>query len=121
VLILPNASGPIGEVAIQRGPRHGAFALTALAVPIMVLGATMHLYLPKVGLRVAPPSGSISSLLVCFGDPGFAGARAMLDVPVLRVDSDSATIDPTLAHVTVRRTQPPGDRSSRWWREVRGW
>ena len=32
-----------------------------------------------------------------------------------------ATIDPTPAHVTVRRTQPPGDRSSRWWREVRGW
>ena len=57
MLILPNASGPIGEVAIQRGPRHGAFALTALAVPIMVLGATMHLYLPKVGLRVAVSLG----------------------------------------------------------------
>ena len=57
MLILPNASGPIGEVAIQRGPRHGAFALTALAVRIMVLGATMHLYLPKVGLRVAVSLG----------------------------------------------------------------
>src|SRR5262249_42278353 len=30
-----------------------AFALTPLALPIMVLGATMHLYLPKVGLRAA--------------------------------------------------------------------
>ncbi|OBF32887.1 MFS transporter [Mycobacterium sp. ACS1612] len=34
-----------------------AFALTPLAVPIMVLGATLHLYLPKIGLRVAVASG----------------------------------------------------------------
>ncbi len=33
------------------------FALTPLAVPIMVLGATMHLYLPKVGLRTAVALG----------------------------------------------------------------
>ena len=32
-----------------------------------------------------------------------------------------AALNPTLAHLTRRRTQPPGDRSSRWWREVRGW
>ena len=38
-----------------------------------------------------------------------------------QVGDPLATIDPTPAHVTVRRTQPPGDRSSRWWREVRGW
>ncbi|WP_101948327.1 MFS transporter [Mycobacterium sp. 3519A] len=34
-----------------------AFALTPLAVPIMVLGATLHLYLPKIGLRVTVASG----------------------------------------------------------------
>ena len=34
-----------------------AFALAPLALPIMVLGATMHLYLPKVGLRVAVSAG----------------------------------------------------------------
>ncbi|MFG1930175.1 MFS transporter [Mycobacterium sp. NPDC048908] len=34
-----------------------AFALTPLAVPIMALGATLHLYLPKIGLRVAVASG----------------------------------------------------------------
>jgi EmrB/QacA subfamily drug resistance transporter len=34
-----------------------AFALAPLALPIMVLGATMHLYLPKVGLRTAVSAG----------------------------------------------------------------
>lgn len=34
-----------------------AFALAPLAVPIMVLGATMHLYLPRVGLRTAVSAG----------------------------------------------------------------
>ncbi|ULE33886.1 MFS transporter [Mycobacterium sp. IDR2000157661] len=34
-----------------------AFALAPLAVPIMVLGATMHLYLPRIGLRTAVSAG----------------------------------------------------------------
>lgn len=34
-----------------------AFALAPLALPIMALGATMHLYLPKVGLRTAVSAG----------------------------------------------------------------
>jgi EmrB/QacA subfamily drug resistance transporter len=34
-----------------------AFALAPLALPIMVLGATMHLYLPRVGLRAAVSAG----------------------------------------------------------------
>jgi len=38
-------------------PLQTAFALTPLAVPIMALGATMHLYLPKIGLRVAMALG----------------------------------------------------------------
>jgi hypothetical protein len=33
------------------------FALTPLALPIMALGATMHLYLPKLGLRVTVSGG----------------------------------------------------------------
>ena len=38
-------------------PLQTAFALTPLAVPIMVLGATLHLYLPRVGLRIAVALG----------------------------------------------------------------
>jgi hypothetical protein len=38
-------------------PLQTAFALTPLAEPIMVLGATMHLYLPRIGLRVAVSLG----------------------------------------------------------------
>jgi EmrB/QacA subfamily drug resistance transporter len=34
-----------------------AFALVPLAVPILILGATLHLYLPKIGLRVAVALG----------------------------------------------------------------
>ncbi|MGE2735249.1 MFS transporter [Mycolicibacterium vaccae] len=34
-----------------------AFALTPLALPVLVLGFTMHLYLPKVGLRFAVSVG----------------------------------------------------------------
>ncbi|PQE00235.1 MFS transporter [Mycobacterium sp. EPG1] len=34
-----------------------AFALTPLAIPVLVLGATLHLYLPKVGLRFAVSVG----------------------------------------------------------------
>ncbi|MCV7281888.1 MFS transporter [Mycolicibacterium flavescens] len=34
-----------------------AFALSPLALPIMVLGATMHLYLPRVGLRTTVAAG----------------------------------------------------------------
>jgi EmrB/QacA subfamily drug resistance transporter len=34
-----------------------AFALAPLALPIMALGATMHLYLPRVGLRTVVSAG----------------------------------------------------------------
>ncbi len=34
-----------------------AFALAPLAIPILVLGATIHLYLPKIGLRTAVALG----------------------------------------------------------------
>ncbi len=41
------------QLVLGYSPLQTAFALAPLAVPIMVLGATMHLYLPKVGLRIA--------------------------------------------------------------------
>ncbi len=41
-------------------PLTTAFALTPLALPIMALGATMHLYLPKIGLRVAVAARPVS-------------------------------------------------------------
>ena len=45
------------QLILGYSPLTTAFALTPLAVPIMVLGATMHLYLPRVGLRVAVALG----------------------------------------------------------------
>jgi EmrB/QacA subfamily drug resistance transporter len=45
------------QLILGYSPLQTAFALTPLAVPIMVLGATMHLYLPRVGLRVAVALG----------------------------------------------------------------
>lgn len=45
------------QLVLGYSPLQTAFALAPLAVPIMVLGATMHLYLPKVGLRIAVALG----------------------------------------------------------------
>lgn len=45
------------QLVLGYSPLQTAFALAPLAVPIMVLGATMHLYLPKVGLRAAVALG----------------------------------------------------------------
>lgn len=45
------------QLVLGYSPLQTAFALTPLAVPIMVLGATMHLYLPRVGLRVTVALG----------------------------------------------------------------
>ena len=45
------------QLILGYSPLETAFALTPLAVPIMVLGATMHLYLPRIGLRVAVALG----------------------------------------------------------------
>jgi len=45
------------QLILGYSPLQTAFALTPLAVPIMVLGATLHLYLPKVGLRTAVACG----------------------------------------------------------------
>jgi hypothetical protein len=45
------------QLILGYSPIETAFALTPLAVPIMALGATMHLYLPKIGLRTAVSLG----------------------------------------------------------------
>jgi EmrB/QacA subfamily drug resistance transporter len=45
------------QLVLGYSPLQTAFALAPLAVPIMALGATMHLYLPKVGLRAAVALG----------------------------------------------------------------
>jgi EmrB/QacA subfamily drug resistance transporter len=45
------------QLVLEYSPLTTAFALTPLAIPIMVLGATLHLYLPKVGLRTAVALG----------------------------------------------------------------
>ncbi|MDW5611455.1 MULTISPECIES: MFS transporter [Mycolicibacterium] len=49
----------LGYTALQT-----AFALSPLAIPVLVLGGTLHLYLPKVGLRFAV---SVGLLLVAVG------------------------------------------------------
>ncbi|WP_006245100.1 MFS transporter [Mycolicibacterium tusciae] len=45
------------QLVLGYSPLETAFALAPLAVPIMILGATMHLYLPKIGLRTAVALG----------------------------------------------------------------
>lgn len=45
------------QLILGYSPLQTAFALAPLAVPIMVLGATLHLYLPKIGLRTAVAVG----------------------------------------------------------------
>lgn len=45
-------------------PLQTAFALAPLAVPVLILGATVHLYLPRIGLR---GSASLGLLLVAVG------------------------------------------------------
>ncbi len=45
------------QLVLGYSPLQTAFALAPLAIPIMILGATMHLYLPKVGLRIAVALG----------------------------------------------------------------
>ena len=49
----------LGYTALQT-----AFALSPLALPVLVLGGTLHLYLPRVGLRFAV---SVGLLLVAVG------------------------------------------------------
>lgn len=45
------------QLVIGYTPLQTAFALTPLAIPVLILGGTLHLYLPKVGLRVAVTLG----------------------------------------------------------------
>jgi EmrB/QacA subfamily drug resistance transporter len=45
------------QLVLGYSPLQTAFALTPLAIPVLILSATMHLYLPKVGLRVAVTLG----------------------------------------------------------------
>ena len=45
------------QLILGYSPLGTAVALVPLAVPILILGATLHLYLPKVGLRTAVALG----------------------------------------------------------------
>ena len=45
------------QLILGYSPLGTAFALVPLAVPILILGATLHLYLPKIGLRTAVALG----------------------------------------------------------------
>ena len=45
------------QLILGYSPLGTAFALVPLAVPILTLGATLHLYLPRVGLRAAVALG----------------------------------------------------------------
>ena len=45
------------QLILGYSPLKTAFALTAVALPILILGARMHLYLPKIGLRVSVALG----------------------------------------------------------------
>jgi EmrB/QacA subfamily drug resistance transporter len=52
------------QLILGYSPLGTAFALVPLAVPILILGATLHLYLPKVGLRTAV---AVGLLLIAIG------------------------------------------------------
>lgn len=45
------------QLILGYSPLTTALALTPVALPIMILGATMHLYLPKIGLRISVALG----------------------------------------------------------------
>ncbi len=45
------------QLILGYSPLGTAFALVPLAIPILILGATLHLYLPKIGLRTAVAIG----------------------------------------------------------------
>src|SRR6478736_1587914 len=45
------------QLILGYSPLGTAFALVPLAIPILILGATLHLYLPKIGLRTAVALG----------------------------------------------------------------
>ncbi|HET6731523.1 MFS transporter [Mycobacterium sp.] len=55
------------QLVLGYSPLQTAFALTPLAIPVLILSGTMHLYLPKVGLRVAVTLGLlfIAAGLLC--------------------------------------------------------
>lgn len=45
------------QLVMGYSPLQTAFALAPLAVPVLILSATMHLYLPRIGLRIAVSTG----------------------------------------------------------------
>lgn len=55
------------QLVLDYSPLQTAFALVPLAIPVLVLGATTHLWLPKIGLRsaVVVGLGLIATGLVC--------------------------------------------------------
>ena len=54
------------QLILGYGPLQTAWALAPVAVPIIVLGATMHLILPKVGLRLVVAVGLLSMAVGLF-------------------------------------------------------
>ena len=52
------------QLILGYSPLGTAFALVPLAIPILILGATLHLYLPKIGLRTAV---AVGLLLIAIG------------------------------------------------------
>ncbi|MGE2716486.1 MFS transporter [Mycolicibacterium litorale] len=66
-----------------------AFALSPLAVPVLVLGGTLHLYLPKVGLRFAVSVGLLLMAVGLFSMRYLQADATFLDVmwPLLIVAS----------------------------------
>jgi EmrB/QacA subfamily drug resistance transporter len=75
------------QLVLRYSPLETAFALAPLAIPVLILGATTHLYLPRVGLRLAVTLGLllIAVGLVCMrvldiGSPYFDLAWPLLIV-----------------------------------------
>lgn len=73
------------QLVLEYSPLQTAFALVPLAIPVLILGACTHLFLPRIGLRVAVTLGllMIATGLVCLrvleiGSPYFDLAWPLL-------------------------------------------
>lgn len=68
------------QLIMGYSPLTTGLALTPLAVPIMVLGATLHLYLPKIGLRTAVAVGLFLIGVGLFAMRSLDGESVYLDL-----------------------------------------
>jgi EmrB/QacA subfamily drug resistance transporter len=68
------------QLILGYSPLQTAFALTPVAVPILVLGATINLYLPRIGLRVSVAVGLFLIAVGLFSMRSLDAGSAYIDL-----------------------------------------